>query len=66
VPGRVVAELTKGDYAFGLAVASGRTLGRAAELAIRADESFDPERAVAAMLDRGLVTGVTHARGEKS
>jgi hypothetical protein len=58
--------LTKDDYAFRLAIAGGKTLGRAAELALRADQSFDPGRAVAAMLDAGLVDGITHAGGDES
>ena len=58
--------LTKGDYAFRLAVAGGSTLGCAAELAIGADQSFDPGRAVVAVLDAGLVTGVTHPGGDES
>jgi hypothetical protein len=55
--------LTKEDYVFRQAVAGGSTLGRAAELAILAHESFDPGRAVVAMLDAGLVTGATCVKG---
>ena len=55
--------LTKGDYVFRQAVADGSTLERAAELAIAADEDFEPGRATLAMLHAGLVIGVTQAEG---
>jgi hypothetical protein len=58
--------LTSGDYVFRGALAEGSTLERAAEVAVRADESFEPGRAVLAMLQAGLITGVTHAQGGQS
>jgi len=58
--------LTQGDYVFRCAIASGATLGRAAELALRAEEGFGPGHAVLAMLDTGLVVGVSRPRGEQS
>jgi hypothetical protein len=53
--------LTKGDYVFRRAVAEGGTLECSAELAAGADESFEPGRAVLALLHGGLVTEVTSA-----
>jgi hypothetical protein len=61
-----LSRLTKGDYMFRRALVGGSTLGRAAELAIRADEGLEPGAAVLAMLHAGLVTGVTHAEGGES
>ena len=56
--------LTKGDYVFRRAVADASTLGRAAELAVGADESFEPGRATMALLAAGLVTGISQAGDE--
>jgi Putative DNA-binding domain len=59
--------LTRSDYVFRLALADGSTLERAAELAVRADESFEPGRAVLAMLRAGLLTSVKpQAEGAES
>jgi hypothetical protein len=58
--------LTKGHYEFRRGLANGVTLRRAAELATRNDESFDPGSALLAMLDAGLVTGLSHAKGGES
>jgi hypothetical protein len=58
--------LTKGDYLFRQAVARRSTLGRATVLALRADESFEPVRAVRAMLDAGLVTEAAQAGSGES
>jgi putative DNA-binding protein len=58
--------LTKSDYVFRRAVANGSTLGRAAELAFRADEGFEPGTAMLAMRDAGLLSGITHAEGGTS
>lgn len=58
--------LTKGDYEFRRALANGVSLGHAATLAIRVDESVDPGRALLAMLHAGLVTRLTHAEGGES
>jgi hypothetical protein len=58
--------LTKGDYEFRRAIANGVSLGHAAELAIRVDESVDPGHALLSMLHAGLVTGLTHADGGES
>lgn len=58
--------LTRGDYVFRQAVADGSTLGRAAQLAVGADDGFEPGRAMLAMLHAGLVTEVVQARGDES
>jgi hypothetical protein len=58
--------LMRGEYVFRQAVAAGTTLGRAAELAVRADEGFSPGPAMLALLHTGLVTGVTQAEGAES
>jgi hypothetical protein len=58
--------LTRGDYVFRQAVAGGGTLGHAVDLAVRADESFEPGRSILTMLQTGLVNGVAHAEGGKS
>jgi hypothetical protein len=58
--------LTKGDYVFRQAIASASTLERAAELAVVADETFEPGGGVLAMLHAALVTSVTPAAGTKS
>jgi hypothetical protein len=58
--------LTRGDYVFRQAVADGSTLGRAAQLAVGADDGFEPGRAMLAMLHASLVTEVVQARGDES
>jgi hypothetical protein len=58
--------LTKGDYEFRRALANGVTLERAADLAMRADESLDPGCALLAILHAGLVIGLSHAEGAES
>jgi hypothetical protein len=58
--------LTKGDYVFRQAIVRGHRLGRAAELAIREQRDFEPGRATVAMLQAGLVTGVTDAERKES
>jgi hypothetical protein len=55
--------LRKGDYVFRQAVANGSSLGCAVELAISADECFEPGRATLAMLHAGLVTEVMQSQG---
>jgi Putative DNA-binding domain len=58
--------LTKSDHVFRQALARGSTLGRAAELATRADEGFEPGHATLAMLHAGLVTEVMAVEGGES
>jgi hypothetical protein len=58
--------LTKGDYAFREVIADGTALGRAAEIAIGIDETFEPSRAVPDLVRAGLVTSVTYAEGAES
>jgi hypothetical protein len=58
--------LTKGDYVFRQVVAGRAPLGRAAEIAIRSDGSFEPGRAVLDMVRAGLVTSVTQTEGAES
>ena len=58
--------LTRGVYDFRRALAHGSTLGCAAELATRTDESFEPVRAVLEMLHAGLVTSVSQVKGAES
>jgi hypothetical protein len=58
--------LTKGHYEFRHALANGATLRRAAELATGNDESFDPGSALLAMLDAGLVAGLSPDQGHES
>jgi hypothetical protein len=58
--------LTRGDYVFRQVLADGCTVGCAAELAVGADEGFEPGRAMRAMLDAGLVARIVQARGDES
>ncbi len=58
--------LTRGDYVFRQAVADGSTLRRAAELAVGADEGFEPGRATLAMLQASLVTRIVQTGGDES
>jgi hypothetical protein len=58
--------LRKGDYEFRRALANGVALGQAVELAIRADETMNPQHALLAMLQAGLITGLCHAEGGES
>lgn len=50
--------LTRSDFRFREAVWNGDCLGAAAELAGRVDPTFDPGKALAALIDAGLATGI--------
>ena len=52
------SRLRVGEYAFRVSLAEGRTLGDAACRAIEIDPSFDPGRALLALVDEQLVTSV--------
>lgn len=61
-----LTRLAKSHYLFRLALAGGSTLERAAEIATRADEGFEPDRAVLTMLHAGLVSRITRPGGVES